>query len=371
MSKGLVLVTGSAGTVGQYVVDRLLYLGHAVRATDICPPSGESWSKQANDYHYYQGDLCDEEFVKKITQGVYAVINLAAVIDVSLPWIKVAPINLDAVGTLYWHASEAGAEIFVHASSGSIYAPTNKLRSENSRIKTKAEASPYEWSKILSERRLYLDQAARKINGQKFANFVIVRPALIYGPRNKFLAAVYLAIAIILHELFGNHAPHLVGGPKTNMVHAEDVALIVVALMQYRYTWNQVYNVADDNPLGFGDQVTAMMHGFGYKTGGPRIPLPGPGIIGLASPVYNRGAVLALFNKVLGFEWERIGKAHGIKPPFAPNINTGMTPFFGNHTIFSNEKIKAAGFKFKHPDFAKGFRDVARWYQDNGWVPRP
>jgi nucleoside-diphosphate-sugar epimerase len=370
MTRGLILVTGAAGTVGRYVVGELLAQGFSVRATDIACSGGEFALTNGN-YSYKSGDLTDEEFVKEITDGVEAVINLAAVIDVALPWNKVAPINLDAVGTLYWHASETGAKIFVHASSGSIYAPTNKLRGENSRIKTKAEASPYEWSKILSEQRLHLDRAARKINGQKAAEIVIIRPALIYGPGNRFLAAVYLAIAIMLHELCGNRAPLLKGGPKTNMVHAEDVARATVFCMQSAAAWGHTFNVADDDPLGFGDQVTAMAHGFGFKTDGPMIPLPGPGVISLAAPVYNRAKVLSLLNRVLGFEWERIGKAHGIKPPFEPSINTGMTPFFGSHTIFGNEKIKAAGFRFKHSRFAEGFRGVAKWYQDNGWAPKP
>jgi hypothetical protein len=78
-----------------------------------------------------------------------------------------------------------------------------------------------------------------------------------------------------------------------------------------------------------------------------------------------------VLNKVLGFEWKRIAAAHGLNPPFGPKIDPEMTGFFGNNTIFGNEKIKAAGFKLRHPDFAEGMRDVAKWYMQNGWAPKP
>jgi len=368
MSKGLVLVTGAKGTVGQYAVDELLRQGYAVRATDICETHGHAFV--GRDYSYEQGDLCDKKFVKKIVRGVYAVIHLAAIIDVGLDWKELCGVNYHAVRALYFAAAEAKVKVFVFASSGSIYAPTNNIRDENARLKTYTKASAYELTKILSEEALRDDRRALLDNNQYAPEFVIFRPALIYGPRNRFLAAVYLAIAIILHELFGDRAPHLTGGPKTNMVHAEDVARAAVYLMEHPQTWGQTYNVADDDPRGFGDHATEMAHGLGFKTDGPTIPLPGPGIIGLASPIYNRGIVLALLNKALGFPWDWMTKAHGIKPLFRPIVNDGMTPFFGNHTIFGNQKLKDTGFKLKHPRFAEGFREVAKWYQDNGWAPR-
>jgi len=370
MSKGMVLVTGAMGTVGQYAVGELLARGYKVRATDICCSGGE-FALSDGGYSYEQGDLCDPEFASRVVRGADYIIHLAAIIDVGLGWKDLCRLNYHAVRALYFAAAEAKAKVFVFASSGSIYAPTNNVRDENARLKTYAEASAYELTKLLAEEALRDDRAAMLAAGQPAPDFVIIRPALIYGPRNKFLAAVYLAIAVILHELFGDHAPLLMGGPKTNMVHAEDVAAAAIYCMCHMPTWGQTYNVADDSPLGFGDEVTAMAHGLGYKTNGPIIPLPGPGVIGLTAPIYNRGVVLALSNKALGFEWSRIAKAHGIKPPFCPSLNTGMTPFFGNHTIFSNQKLKDAGFRFKHPRFAEGFKDVAKWYQNNGWAPKP
>ncbi|MEK7211254.1 MAG: NAD(P)-dependent oxidoreductase [Patescibacteria group bacterium] len=369
MSKGLVLVTGAKGTVGQYAVDELLRLGYAVRATDICESHGHAFV--GHDYSYERGDLCDKDFVKKIVCGVNAVIHLAADIDVGKGWDELRGINYDAARSLYRAASDAFAGVFVHASSGSIYAHTKDVRDENARLKSQKEASPYEWSKILSEEALRSDRAAMVANRRYAPYFVIIRPALIYGPRNKYLAANYLSIAVILHELMGKFAPLLKGGPKTNMVHAEDVAAAAVFCMENRKTWGQTYNAADDSPWGFGDQVAAMMHAFGYATNGPTIPIPGASVLGLAAPIYERRSVLNVLNKVLGFEWKRIAKQYGLKPPFGPKIDAEMTGFFGNNTIFSNLKLKGAGFCLKHPDFAEGMRGVAEWYMANGWAPRP
>jgi nucleoside-diphosphate-sugar epimerase len=369
MSKGTVLVTGAMGTVGQYAVGELLACGYKVRATDICYSGGE-FALSDGDYSYEQGDLCDPEFASQVVRGTDYIIHLAADIDVGKSWKQLVGINLDAVRLLYNAAATVGVKGFVHLSSGSIYAQTKSVRDENTRIKTSSEASPYEWTKIRSEAALLGDWAAIRVSGRYAPEVVIIRPALIYGPRNKYLAANYLSIAVILHELFGKAAPRLCGGPKTNMVHAEDVARAAIFCMERVNTWGQTFNVADDSPWGFGDQVSAMMDAFGYPTS-VKLPLPGASIIGLASPLYERRAVLGVLNKALGFEWERIAKSHGLKPPFGPKIDLEMTGFFGNNTIFGNGKLKTAGFTLKHPDFAEGMRDVAEWYMTNGWAPRP
>jgi UDP-glucose 4-epimerase len=361
--RGTVLVTGAAGTVGKYVVLELLSHGYRVRATDV----GKRGDYANGHFSFYDGDLTSEEFCRRVTRGVDAVIHLAALIDVGLSWEALAPINLNAVKTLYACASEAGARIFVHTSSGSIYAPTNKVRDESSRLKAVGEASPYELTKILSEATLY---HARQSAKTPMANFAILRPSLIYGPQNKYLAAVYLGIAVVLHDLLGKDAPRLIGGPKTNMAHAEDVARAAIFLMEHPQTWGEAWNVADNTPYGFGSQITIMMDAFGYKTSRLVLPLPGPGVISLLKPIYERRKLLGAFNKILALEWKKMAERCIINPPFKPKVDREMTGFFGNHTIFDVRKLLGAGFALKWPDFREGMKDVARWYIENGWVPR-
>jgi len=68
-----VLVTGSTGGIGSWVVKRLLDAGHTLRAVDQLaqPPCA--------DYEYIPGDVRDMGFVRRVVQGMDAVVHLAAI----------------------------------------------------------------------------------------------------------------------------------------------------------------------------------------------------------------------------------------------------------------------------------------------------
>ena len=68
-----ILVTGSAGGIGQWVVKRLLEAGHSLRAMDV---SGQPASP---DYEYVSGDIRDLGQVRRAVHGMEAVVHLAAI----------------------------------------------------------------------------------------------------------------------------------------------------------------------------------------------------------------------------------------------------------------------------------------------------
>ena len=68
-----VLVTGSTGGIGKWVVKRLLEAGHSLRALDI---PGQPASP---DYEYVTGDIRDLGQIRKAVYGMEAVVHLAAI----------------------------------------------------------------------------------------------------------------------------------------------------------------------------------------------------------------------------------------------------------------------------------------------------
>ncbi|HRS29345.1 MAG TPA: SDR family NAD(P)-dependent oxidoreductase, partial [Phycisphaerae bacterium] len=113
------LVTGGAGFIGSHVVRGLLKRGAAVRVLDNL-----STGKRANlaeverDIELVEGDIRDQETVKRCMKGVAGVLHLAA--RASVPRSVAHPfeandVNVTGTLTLLLAARDAGVRRFVYS----------------------------------------------------------------------------------------------------------------------------------------------------------------------------------------------------------------------------------------------------------------
>lgn len=108
-----VLVTGSAGRVGQAAVQGLLARGHSVRGFDRAPSPGLPEATVA--------DLSDLEALKATLDGVEALVHLAATPDdVEDPVNNLFPPNITGLYHTLELAREAGVQRLVLPSSGQV-----------------------------------------------------------------------------------------------------------------------------------------------------------------------------------------------------------------------------------------------------------
>ncbi|MBE0697591.1 MAG: NAD-dependent epimerase/dehydratase family protein [Anaerolineaceae bacterium] len=107
-----ILVTGSTGGIGSWVVKRLLEDGHTLRALDIPAQPINS------DYEYLPGDLRNLAVVRQAMAGIEAVVHLAAIpYDVDRQAELVLDTNIHGTYNVLLAAQEAGVRRVVNFSS--------------------------------------------------------------------------------------------------------------------------------------------------------------------------------------------------------------------------------------------------------------
>jgi nucleoside-diphosphate-sugar epimerase len=109
---GLVLVTGSAGRIGQAAVAELRARGHAVRGFDRLPTPGLD--------DFIVGDLTDPAAIRRAMEGVGTLIHLAATPDDDDFLTRLMPNNIVGVYHVLEAARLAGVRRLVLASSGQV-----------------------------------------------------------------------------------------------------------------------------------------------------------------------------------------------------------------------------------------------------------
>jgi nucleoside-diphosphate-sugar epimerase len=111
MSK-LILVTGSAGSIGQAVVRELQSRGLPVRGFDLVPTPGLD--------DCMVGDITDADVVSQAMQQAEIVVHLAAIPDDDDFLTKLLPNNIIGVYQVFEAARKAGVKRLILGSSGQV-----------------------------------------------------------------------------------------------------------------------------------------------------------------------------------------------------------------------------------------------------------
>lgn len=349
-----VLVTGALGTVGRYVVALAEAAGYRVVASDRLarglrvPVRGE----------IRPADLSDLDSFEALTDGVDYVIHTAASLDPGATPEELDRINARAPVALYRAAARRGVRRFVHVSTATLY----RGRIGGSALNEAAPLEPrgpYGESKLRAERELR--------NHQEPLPVTVVRPAPIYGRRGRHFAASLLAVGPTLRQ-FSPRLPNLSGGPMATMAHAEDVARALLFVMAHPQTGDAVFNVSDADRWTLGDRLTETFRAYGLKTLGRTVLPPRP--IGLLSSLLLMPGPYQVADRLTLITWRRVVKRYDLKAALRPRMDREAMSLLHEPLVVDGSALTELGFAPHHRRWAPAFREVLRWYQAEGWVPR-
>lgn len=351
----MILVTGAGGSVGALIVEEALARGYRVRATDR--PDAPALSPAAR-LTWVSADLAQREALPPLVEGVAGIIHTAAWVDIHVPFERQAPINLDAVRFLYEAAARSGVGQFVFFSTGSLYAPSDRPITEDHPLKA---ASGYERAKLLAEDYLHSRVGSGPVIG-------ILRPALIYGPRGKVLMNPMATVPVLLSFLDG-WLPGLLGGPRTNLVHARDAARAALFLLEHPQPDGSVFNVAADEVATLGEYMDQVLELAGMRRSSFQLPFP-TRLMRTLAPFINHPELTDVLNALLERIWSRLRVRHNLASDgMKPRLDLEALPYLTRDTVFDNSRLKALGFAYLFPDFRSGWDDTLRWHRANRWLP--
>jgi nucleoside-diphosphate-sugar epimerase len=342
------LVTGACGFIGSHLVEVLAEAGHEVIAGDV-PAAIEvdaddrsRWPEicRAAGARPVSLDLTDPDSIGAAIGGAEVVFHVAAVFDYTAPEELLQRVNVEGTRALM-EALVARGECrrVVNWGAGGIYGDPNPKSVPFREDSSKRPTNAYLLSKWDQERLAH----AYRARGMEVTS---VRPTSPYGPRAAYGSGqLLMALAerpVAFRNLRGN----------IPFVHVRDLAASALHLADHPDAVGEAYNVTDDGRI---DAVELARVVAGVMGTTPRILPPAP------IPVMRK--VLSGAARVSAAAARRTGKR--------PVLEYDSVQYFGRDYVYSNDKLKRTGFRFRWPQPEPGIRATIEWYLRNGWVERP
>jgi UDP-glucose 4-epimerase len=201
------LVTGGAGFIGSHIVETLLEDGKRARVLDnLSTGRMENIAPFLNRVEFIEGDLRDEDTVRRAVEGIDYVLHQGAIPSVNRSVQEPIPTETaNVVGTLnlLLAARDAGVRRVVYASSSSVYGDSPTLPKVETM--TPRPKSPYAVSKVAMEYhcRVFTELHGLETVGLRYFN--------VFGPRQDPTSEYAAVIPKFITAMLRGEAPTIYG----------------------------------------------------------------------------------------------------------------------------------------------------------------
>ena len=230
------LVTGATGLLGSHIVEQLRKRDMPVRVL-VRRGADRSWL-ETQGVEFVEGDITEPASLKQACAGVDAVYHSAAKVGDWGPWDEFQRVTIDGTRNMLAAAAAAGVRRFVHISSISVYGYyTNDVTVDE----TFATAyGLYRWA-YYSKSKVAAEELAWDAHRSGQIEVTIIRPAWIYGPRDRTtIARLYRMVRNGQAKILGR------GDNRLNVVYAGNIAEAAIAAAASPKAVGEAFNISND-----------------------------------------------------------------------------------------------------------------------------
>jgi len=281
-----VLVTGSEGSLMQWVIPKLTQAGHEVTGVDNFFRYGRDDKKR--DYEFVEGDLTDEALVRSLLRDKDVVLQAAARIFGVKGFHKYPADILGRDVVLHqhimWHAKEQGVGKVVYISSSMVYERCETVPSREADVdEQRIPYTDYGLSKLVGER------LCRAFKQQYGVDYTIWRPFNIITPleeaeEEQGIAHVFADFIRRLLVEKKNPLPILGDGEQVRcFTWIDDVASAIAAHLDDPRASGEAFNLGNPRPTTM-KQLAQMIFDAGKRKG---FDVPGDTLEFDQTPIYE------------------------------------------------------------------------------------
>jgi nucleoside-diphosphate-sugar epimerase len=256
-------VTGVSGFLGAHFAECALAQGN--RVVGVCHSGGHRKAELRSSLtsrgaELLNGDVLNFATLRSAMAGADCVCHFAAAFRESgVSDEHFLRLNVQGTTNVLKAAAEAGVRRFIFCSTAGIYGQrVDGVIDESSPVKP---SNIYERSKAEAE------QVVRELAPELGMEYVILRPASVYGPRDERLLKLFRSAAKGRFPLFGP------GAGRRHMVHVSDVADAFLRACVVPQAASQELIIAGPRALPLRQLLAELAIAVGKEKCGPQLPL--------------------------------------------------------------------------------------------------
>lgn len=250
-----ILVTGSSGFIGRFLIPELIAKGHEVRGLDL--REGPEFGR---GFRFKRGDILDAGLVAASMEGADLVIHLAAEHkDFGVAESVYHRVNVEGTKNLLDCAAKFAVARFVFFSSVAVYGSSPVPTHEGLEC---APELPYGRTKLLAEGALreWAQTDLRR-------SVVIVRPTVVFGPFNR--ANMFRLIEAVARRRYISVGDGL---NVKSVAYVENLTAATMFLVDRMRAGVETFNYADSPHLTTRDLVRSIAGALKVRVPVARIP---------------------------------------------------------------------------------------------------
>ncbi len=331
------LVTGAAGFCGRYMVEKLVAAGAEVIATDL-PGADAAYIDELPNVTFMPADILDKQALRPLLRNVGWVFHIAALFDYTAPIRLNRRVNVFGTRNLCEAALLQGVEKMVVWSSIGVYGTP---RGEYIPVR---EDTPKHPGNFFDQSKLEMEIAVQEYIDAEGLPALFVRPAPMYGPRNRYgVFTMVKTLAALPIPVVSTSADN-----RLPFVHVVDAVAAALWLARGAGVVGEAYNVVDNTAITVKEFTSFVCNFLGREVMQLNIPML------LIRPVAKQLGELALWKSKL------TGRR--------PGLEIDTLNYLTQDHFYSNIKLRQTGFKFGYPDVHVGLVETLDWYKQNEWL---